>query len=192
MEKERKAKGAMLVALAMIIKSMKEIDWVSQTDLTQNDLDLIQKQGILSSNYYDAALWERMGMAVFKVVGKSQPENASQFGYGILAETILRVYKGPLQISDPAELLAKIASLYGSAWYTFGTAEFETKDNGGIFRIKHPNGIPMPECFVPMSRGFLKRLAEASEGKNVKVICQEEGLSHMQKLTVLTLKISWE
>lgn len=189
--KERKVKGALLVALAMLIKNMKNFDWMGQASLTQNDMDLIQI-GILSSKWYDAEIWERMGLAVYKVVGQNKPENAYQFGHGILAETLLRVYKGPLQIEDPATLLGKIASLYGDKWYNFGIANFEAKGNGGIFKVQHPDGIPIPECFVPMSRGFFTRLTEESEGKNVKVICLEEGLSHTQKLKELTLKISWE
>ncbi|MBN1325499.1 hypothetical protein JW977_00760 [Candidatus Falkowbacteria bacterium] len=189
--KERKVKGALMVALAMMVRSMKDLDWLERGGLTQADMNLI-REGILSSRWYDATAWERMGIAVFKLIGNSQPENAYQFGYGILAETLLKVYKGPLRIEEPIALLTKIATLYGTVWYNFGSAEFESKKNSGIFKITHPDGVPIPECFVPMSRGFLKRLTEESEGKKVIVICMEDGLANFKNLTTLTLSISWE
>jgi hypothetical protein len=185
-----KAKGAMLVALAMMINNLKNLDWKS-VGLSEQDLSII-RQGIISSRWYDRYLWERMGMAVFRLVGQGKPESAFAFGHGVLAETLLKIYQGPLTIDDPRDILRKFAIFYGSTWYNFGSAEFKSNEKGGVFSVIHPDGIPIPECFVPMIRGVLSRLVENNHGMNVKVECDEEDRIRKEKLTRIEIKLSWD
>jgi hypothetical protein len=188
----KKAKGAMMVALAMIVNNTKQLDWAGLGGLTEADLKMVH-QGIISSQWYDAALWARLGWAVFKVVGQGKAENAFVFGEGLLAESLLKVYRGPLVIEDPKEILSKIANLYGSVWYDFGKAQFvPASGKSGDFVISHPEGIPIPECFVPMVRGVLSRFIKENGGKNVRATCLEEQKVGKEKLFKLTVNLAWD
>jgi len=189
--KEQKVKGALMVGLAMVIKGSKDIDWLGQTRLTAQDLELIRK-GIMSSIWYDKSLYERMGEAVYKVVGKSQPEGAYQFGHGIVAETLLKVYRGPLVSNEPKELFAKFAELYGTAWFNYGKAEFTPTSQGGILKVTDPDGLPFGQGFLAMLKGVFARMVKENQGKNVTIECPEEKLPAGQKITSATLNIRWE
>jgi hypothetical protein len=189
--KEQKVKGALMVGLAMVIKAGKDIDWLAMTRLTAQDLQLINR-GIMSSLWYDRELYERMGEAVYKMIGHNQPEGAFQFGHGIVAETLLKVYRGPLVSSDPKGLLAKFAELYGTAWFNFGKAEFTATPEGGVFKVTDPGGLPFGKGFLCMLKGVFARLVKENQGENVIIDCPEEKLPEGQKITSAVLNIRWE
>jgi len=186
-----KVKGALLVPLAMVIRDKKIIDWPGQTELTEADMKVI-RSGIMSSTWYDLDFYERMGWAVYKMIGHDRPEGAFQFGYGLVAEIFLRVYRGPLNSKDPREILSEFARLYGTAWYNRGRGEFTPTENGGVFRIHDEDGVPLLRAFLPMLKGIIARLVKESIGKNVTIECGEENLPEMQKVAKCTLFISWE
>jgi len=188
--KEKKVKGAITISLALIINARKDIDWQKEAGLTDQELRLIKK-GILASAWYDQELWEKMTLGVWKLVGKGTPEGAYQFGYGLVAKTLLNIYHGALAKDDPAAILARLASLYNRTFFTSGTAEFEPTKEGGIFRISHPEGIPGQECYVAFIRGFLAKIVQENKGEKVRVECPEEALVNSQKLSSLTYQIYW-
>jgi len=190
-EAEIKAKGALLVPLALIINSMKDTNWVGVAGVSEQDLKIVRK-GILASQWYDRSLMERLATAVFIVTGQSKPEMAYQFGYGIMAETLLKVYRSPLTAHDPKEIMSKFADFYCGTWFNRAEARFTATGKGGVFKVTDPDGIPCQVCFVPMMRGVFARLVTENGGKNVKVVAEEEPLIHSQKITTLTLNVSWE
>ena len=123
---EQKVKGALLIPLAMVIQSQKELDWLGKTELTAEDIKLIKK-GILASAWYDQKLWERMGNAAWRLVGKGASEGAYMFGYGIAAKTLIGIYASKIAKDDPGKVLARFASMYQGTFYTSGSAEFQLK-----------------------------------------------------------------
>lgn len=185
------AKGPLLIPLAMIINNSKQLDWTLETGLSEQDLQFISK-GIFASRWYPRELMEKMALAVFKVVGKNQAESAYQFGYGLMAETLIKIYRSPLITQRPAEILSKFSSFYSGTWFNNGKAEFVEIPGGGVFRIKDEEGIPCQVAFVPMMRGVFTRLVKENFGKNVKATVEEEPLINSQKLFTLTLNMSWE
>jgi len=186
-----KAKGALLIPLALIINSVKNVDWKSAAGLTDEDLQRIRK-GILASQWYERELLERMAVAVFKVIGQSKPENAYQFGFGVMAETLLKIYRGPFTEGNPEELLNKFSQFWNGTWFNSGRIEFSMTDQGALSKLTDPNGIICPVCFVPMLRGIVMRLMKENGLKNGKVEIPEEALVHKEKLTTLTIKISYD
>jgi hypothetical protein len=189
--KELMAKGPLLIPLAMIINNLKDVDWAAKTELTEQDLQVVHK-GILASRWYPRALMERMSLGVFKVIGNNQPENAFQFGRGIMAETLIKIYRGPLVVNNPTDIAIKFAAFYQGTWFNSGKAVFTPGPKGGVFKISDENGIPCQACFVPMMRGVCARLIEENQGKNVRAEAVEEPLVNSQKLYTLTLNLYWE
>lgn len=189
--KDLKAKGALLVPLAVIINNMKGVNWAAEGNLSEEEMRSIRK-GILASQWYPRDLLERMGMAVYNVAGGGKAEGGFQFGQGIMAEKLLKIYRNPLTENSPKEILMKFASFYNGTWFNGGHAEFTLADRGGVFSIRDQDGIPCQVCFVPMMRGVFTRLVQENGGKNVKVEAVEEPLILKEKINTLTLNIYWE
>jgi len=190
-KKELLAKGPLLIPLAMIINNLRDLNWVGETELTGEDLQVIRK-GILASRWYPRSLMKRMSLAAFKLTGNNSPESAFQFGKGLMAQTLLKIYRGPLVVNNPTDIAIKFASFYSGTWFNTGKAEFTPGPKGGVFRITDEEGIPCQACFVPMMRGVCTRLILENQGRNVRVEALEEPLVNSQKLYVLTLNIYWE
>jgi len=190
-KKELLAKGPLLIPQAMIINNLRDLNWVGETELTEEDLQIIRK-GILASRWYPRGLMERMSLAVFKLVGNNQPESAFSFGKGVMAETLLKIYRGPLVVNNPTDIAIKFAAFYNGTWFNSGKAEFKPGARGGVFKINDEEGIPCQACLVPMMRGVCTRLIIENQGGNVRVEAMEEPLVNSQKLYALTFNIYWE
>jgi len=190
-KKEIQAKGALLVPLALIINSVKGVDWVVEVNLTAEELLMIRK-GIFASKWYDRDLMERMALGVFKVVSKNQPEGAYQFGFGIMAETLLKIYRSSFMAAKPEEMLNKFVMLWNGTWFNSGKVEFSLTGKGSLVKMSDPAGIPCQTAFVPMMRGIVMRLLKENGVQNPGVTITEEPLVNQQKLFTLTLNISWD
>jgi len=186
-----KVKGALLVPLAKIINGMRDINWVAETDVTEEDMKKI-KEGILSSGWYDLSLLERMGSAAYKISGKGKPEGAFLFGYGMVVQTLFEIYKSPLMKNDPSEILTRFMNLYRGTWFNNGKAEMEVTENEAIERFIQPIQALRHTYFAYMLKGVLTKLVEEGGGKNVQVKLEEEKLLDTEKLTQLTYHITWE
>ena len=187
---ERKAKGALIVPLAMIIRDQKQIDWL-KAGLTEQDLKKIQ-EGILTSAWYDIGLMDRAGNAVYQIVGQRKPELGFEFGQGILCKILLSVYKGVLAKNDPAEMLARFANLYNGTWFQSGRAEFIRTETGGVIWVSEPEGIPCQEGFLHMLKGVFFRIIQENGGDNIQIECAEEAVYETRKLTALNYHLSWQ
>jgi len=190
-EQERKAKGTFLIALAMIINHRKDIDWLNQSKLSEEDLKRIREK-ILASAWYELNLFERMGEAVYKLVGGARPEGAYEFGEGIMWGILSDVYKTSLLKGNPQEALARFSQLYQGIFFNTGKAEFQPTDSGGIFTITDPYGIPTQETFGYMIKSLLAKIVKENQGKNVQVICEQEDKFKTEKLNSISYRISWE
>ena len=190
-EQERKVKGTFLIALAMIINHRKDIDWAGQSELTEQDLKRIRER-ILASAWYELDLFERMGEAVYKLVGGARPEGAYEFGEGIMWRILSDVYKTSLLKGNPQEALTRFSQLYHGIFFNTGKAEFQPTDSGGIFTISDPYGIPTQESFGYMIKSLLARIVKENQGKNVQVICEQEDKFKTEKLKSISYRISWE
>jgi hypothetical protein len=187
---DRQVKGTFLIALAMIINHRKDWDWTKHTPLTSQDLNLIRDR-ILPSTWYEMGLFERMGEATFKMVGKNRPEAAYEFGENIMWQNLVKVYGNSLIKNDPAQALARFANLYQGIFFNTGAAEFKRESSGGIFRITDPLGIPSPESFIPMLKSLLKKIAAENQAQNILVTCPEENsLSASSKLNSASYRIA--
>jgi hypothetical protein len=188
--RERWAKGTFLIALAMIINHRKDLDWLGQTSLTERDMEQIRGK-ILPSSWYSLDLFERMGSAVFKLVGKEKPEGAYEFGNGIMWQILKKVYSNSLLRNNPGSALSIFATLYNGIFFNTGEAHFEKDESGGTFRITDIFGIPSQESFVPMLKSLLRKIVEENQGRDVRVECPEESVLRSKKLNSATYRIYW-
>lgn len=188
---ERKVKGTLVIALAMIINHRKDIDWVKDGNITENDLKRV-KERILASNWYEIDFYERLGSAVFRLVGKSRPEGAYEFGEGIMWQILKRVYGANLVRNDPRDGLTRFAGLYNGIFFNTQQAKFKPTSEGGEFKISDPYGFPTQESFVPMIKSLLAKIVRENNVENVSVLCEEENQLLSKKIYSATYKISWK
>jgi len=189
---ERKVKGTFLIALAMIINHRKDINWTASSELTEEDLQKIRTR-ILPSTWYELDFFERMGDAVYKLVGGGKPEGAYEFGEGIMWRIISDVYQTSLLKGKPQDALKRFAQLYQGIFFNTGTANLiEEKEKQLKFEIQDPYGIPVQYSFVPMLKSLLAKIVRENNGKNVKVKCEQEDKLAREKLTKVSYKITWE
>jgi len=189
-EQERKVKGTLVIALAMIVNDRKDFDWKGNTGLTDQDLALVRDR-IMSSTWYNLDFYARLGSAVFKVAGGSRTEGAHEFGQGIMWRILLKTYRNTLLRNDPERALSGFSMLYKGTFFDSGSAEFKAAGNGGLFTISDPLGIPTPESFVPMIQNLLKKIAAENGAQDVKVECERAGAHASAKLKAANYKISW-
>jgi hypothetical protein len=189
-ESERKVKGTFLIALAMVINDQKQVDWKGQTRMTDGDLKLI-KDRIMASGWYDTDFYDRVGSGVYKITGKNRPEGAQQFGEGIMWKVLTKVYASSLMRNDPGRALLGFAMLYKGTFFNTGEAEYKSADQGGIFKISDPYGIPSPESFIPMIKGLLIKIALENNAKNARVE-YEQAYQPAAKPNSFSYKISWD
>lgn len=187
---ERKVKGTLVIALAMIVNDRKNLDWKGQTKLTDKDLALI-KDRILASGWYDIDFYDRLGSAVFKLAGNSRSEGAYQFGDGIMWAILSKTYASSLVRNNPGQGLKTFAVLFKGNFFNTGNAEYKDTDTGGVFKISDPFGIPTPESFVPMIKALLSRIARENGARGVKVDCEQESQVGSGQLNEANYKLSW-
>jgi hypothetical protein len=190
-ETERKVKGTLVIALAMIVNDRKNLDWKGQTLLTDKDLAII-KDRIMASSWYDIGFYERLGSAVFKLVGGGRPEGAYQFGEGIMWNILVKIYASSLLKNDPSRALAGFSMLYKGIFFNTGSSEYKAGEAGGVFKISDPLGIPTQESFVPMVKSLLAKIVLENGARNVKVECEQENVLKTEKLKSVNYKISWD
>lgn len=187
---DRKVKGTLIIALAMIVNNLKNFNWKGQTLLTDKDLAII-KERIMASSWYDIDFYERLGSSVFKVAGKNRPEGAREFGEGIMWNILVRVYGDRLLRNDPSRALSGFSLLYKGVFFNTGSSEYKPGEAGGVFKISDPLGIPTQESFAPMIQSLLGKIARENGAQNVKVECEQESLIRTSKLNSVSYNISW-
>jgi len=189
-ETERKVKGTLVIALAMIVNDRKSLDWKGQTLLRDKDLAII-KDRILASSWYDIGFYERLGSAVFKLAGRDRPEGAYQFGEGIMWEVLVKIYSSSLLKNDASRALSGFSMLYKGIFFNTGSSEYKPGEAGGVFKVSDPLGIPTQESFVPMVKALVSKIARENGARNVKVECEQEKVLKTEKLKSVSYKISW-
>jgi len=186
----RKVKGTFIIPLARIINRRKEIDWVNQGHLTQEDLQRV-KERILASTWYDLDFFTRVSTAVYRLVGNNRPEGAHQFGEGIMWETLAKIYHASLIKASPSEALSRFASLYNGIFFNTGSVEFKADGQEAVLRIFDPSGIPVPEFFIVMFKSLLQKIARENQAAQVEVRCEEESLMRNQRIYSATFHLRW-
>ena len=88
-----KVKGVMLIDYVRMIRANKGLPW--EEYLTKEDMDIVNAK-IFPSSWYSVEIMERMGQAVFLLIGKGDLEMAKIFGEITIQDTFHDVYKDML------------------------------------------------------------------------------------------------
>jgi hypothetical protein len=167
-----KVKGVLLMDFARIIHANKDLPWDKY--LTREDMGLIQGR-IMPSTWYPFEAFERIGYAVFKLVGKGDLKNARAFGAFTIQETYHKVYENVLfQEKDPTALLKKFVILR-KQFIRFQDTDFDPlkmellEDNKVKMIIKASEPSEYIEPYANRLAGSFEKLLEMAGAKDIQV-----------------------
>jgi hypothetical protein len=165
-------KGILLVDFARIIRARKDLPWDKY--LIEEDMNLIQGK-IMPGAWYPIEILERVGYAVFVLVGKGDLKNAWAFGAFTIEDTFRKVYKNILfDKLDPVEMITKFI-LLRKQFTKFSDPDFETLklESLGENRAKVIFKIPRLGVYIgpythQLAGGF-EKLLEMSGARDIQV-----------------------
>ncbi len=165
-------KGVLLVDFARIYHANRNLPW--EKYLTEGDLELVQGK-IMPSSWYPFSVLERIGYAVFMLVGKGDLKNAWAFGAFTMHDTYRKIYQNVLfDKIDPAEVIKKFIVLR-KQFIKFRQPGFDvlklemTGENQAMITFKLPQNGNYIEPYTHQIAGGMEKLLELSGARDVQV-----------------------
>ena len=167
----RSVKGNLIIDYLKIIKANPDKPW--EQHLAPEDFEQI-KQMILPSSWYPAEMFQRMGVAIFKLVSGEDYNVVRSFGR-FLAERMCQEYPSIVAPGNPQSTLKRYVSIQSRFFsYQFidtgemGPGKFE------VLFFSEPEDLG-PRLLLEAVAGTAARLVELSGGKEVKISINESG-----------------
>ncbi|HUT53507.1 MAG TPA: hypothetical protein VM658_08960 [bacterium] len=162
---ERKVKGMVLLGFANLIRSSPNLPW--KDHLTEEDLEIVNS-GFLPSQWYSAEAYNRMALAVYKLVHKGDPDWAREFGRASIKELIKGGYGTFLTNLEPAEAMKKYFVIR-SHYINFAKMAVEKTGNKSCrVTISETGKFDESDLYQFMFGAQFEELIEANGGKEPK------------------------
>ena len=182
----RHIKGSLIIDYVKMIRANPQLPWAEH--LRPEDLELL-KQMILPSSWYPMEVFQRIGMATFKLVAKENYAIIRAYGRAVSdranAENPGLVVKGRAR-----DTLRKYRE-FQNRLYSFKAAD--TEDLGPQHLLIHILTVPGEEAeaklIVEITSGTVERMIELSGGRNIQVKPIE---AVWQGAKQNTLEVTWE
>ncbi len=185
MTEQRMVKGSVLVDFVKVIQATKHIEWDKY--LLPEDLELTRSM-VIPSNWYPMEAYQRMGLAVWKLVAGENEGIARTFGKQAMQKLLDGPYRRLLKQDDPHLAMQKFMELRQTL---FNFSDFEMQQTGERsirVTIKGPLDYEGLEIFTILVGVHFEVLVEANLGRNVVV---DAGRSDDDNDS-LVYEISWE
>lgn len=180
-------KGSVLVDMVKVVRQFKDPPWGQY--LKPEDQELIQAM-VIPTAWYPIESYMRIGMAVFKLIARGDPQAVIAFGRSGMDEMLEGPYRFHLERRDPFAAMQKFLDLRKSL---FNFSRMEAKQTGEkslCVRLselgKFETGL---EVFVLLAGAQFQRLVERNGGKNVRL---ETRIEPAPADNTLLFELSWE
>ena len=185
--RERSVKGSVILDYVKMIRANPHLPWSDH--LQPGDLEVIN-QLILPASWYPLDLFQRVGLAVFKLVAKENYSLLRAYGRA-LADKMHAENPGLLVKGRPLDTLHKYRAIQDRL-YSFKA--LDTEDISPQHMIVRIYSLSLPEdigiaVYIEQISGTMERLVELSGGGQVRVQLLE---SVLQGAKQKTLEITWE
>jgi hypothetical protein len=167
MAQERKIKGSVVLDMVKVIRAFKDLPWDQY--LTPGDLELVRAM-VIPTAWYPIEAYQRMGVAVFKLVAKGSEEAVRKFGSAAMKELFEGPYRPFLDKHDPVEAVSKFFELRKSL-FNFSKATVEKTGPKSLHvRIAELGDFEVGlDVFLLLLDAHLTELIQYNGGKDVKV-----------------------
>jgi len=181
---ERVVKGTMVIDIVKTIKGFKDINW--NQILSPQAQELISRKIILSNWYPFEAVLSCI-TAIYKILGKGDPEAARAWGKVNGKRLFETIYRNVVESGDPLRSLEKLA-LIVSLNFSHGI-KFEREQIGEQhLQVKIYDNDPRTEPIYYFILGWSDALNEIMPGVNIKA---EIVKKHWQGDPATVLDIRW-
>lgn len=188
---EDKVKGILLMDPVRFIRANKDLPW--EEYLTREDMELV-KGNILPSTWYPFDVFERVGYAVFMLIGKGDFNLAKAFGAFTVQETYKKVYENLLfNEKDPLSLLKKFLAMR-KQFFRFKDPDFEFREmevieeNRVRIRSRAPGVSKYLEAYAHHLAGSFEKLLEMAGANEVQVKILE---IQSESIPATVIDITW-
>jgi hypothetical protein len=181
----RFVKGSVLVDYIKLMRASPQLPWADH--LAPADLEQLQ-QMILPASWYPVELFQRLGLAVFKLVSKESFEVVHSFGR-FLAEQMNANNPGLVVKGRPRDTLNKYQVIQDRL---LSYKALEIKEQGPGRLIFQAYFLPQDEAieiYMEVTAATLGRLIEFSGGRNVRARLLE---GMWQGGNSNTMEVTWE
>jgi len=162
----RRVKGSIMLDFVKVVHRARHLPW--DRYLTAQDFELVESM-ILPSSWYPLETYQRIGLAVYELLGQGRPENARRWGQESMARLMEGVYQKALLKGDPLEAIKSFITLRKTL-IDFGEFALNPIGPGQVeFIMFEVNEIPGLEPFSHMFVGNMEKLAAANGGREVTV-----------------------
>jgi len=181
----RYVKGSLFLDFIKMIRGNPDLPWSDH--LAPQDLDLID-QMILPASWYPMESFQRIGLAIFKLVVKENYELLRAYGRS-LADKLHEENPGMVCEGRPSGTLEKHRTIQ-ERQYSFEITRAEEVGPGHIivhiYTTPEEVGVKM---MIEINSGMVERLIELSGGRNIKVRLIEAVWEGADKSS---LEVKWE
>ena len=177
MDNDKLIKGTLFSEYVRMIKSSRDLPWDQY--LTDEDFKLIEDR-ILASGWYPLDAYKRMGLAVFKLIAKSNVDAAWNWGRASM-EGITKIYKNLLAVDTPGDAARRFCIIQRNV-LNFEFLEVENVEPGTVkihFLVKF--GDEADHAYAYHFGGMLERLLELTSDSPEHLIILDkawEGAEH--------------
>jgi len=185
LSKDRRVKGSVIIDYLKIIRANPDLPWAEH--LTPSDLEQLD-QMILPSSWYPIDLFERIGIAIFKLVSKDNYDIVHSFGR-MVGERINTENPGLVVPDRPNDTLNKYLVIQDRL-YSFKFIEKGDSSPGQT--IVHIHSEPEDQgapLLISSTSGTIERLIELSGARNIKFNLIESVAKGADKNS---LEVTWE
>ncbi|HUT54556.1 MAG TPA: hypothetical protein VM658_14295 [bacterium] len=121
MTQNRRIKGSVVLDMVKVIRAFKDLPW--DRYLKPEDFEIV-KTMVIPTAWYPIETYQRMGLAVYKLVAKESEDVVRKFGQAAMKELLEGPYRPFLVKNDPFEAVAKFFELRKSL-FTFSKMAIE-------------------------------------------------------------------
>jgi hypothetical protein len=163
---EKKVKGTMLMDYVRLIRANKDKDWNNY--IKKEDWDIINSK-ILMTKWYPLEVYQRCGMAAFKILGRGNLEIA-RFNGKISGKIMFEnIYTMITSDKDTMKGINRFVTIHGSL-FNFSTLSFEQvgAKHARIYHNYDPND-PADKPFCHQLMGVFDILIDMTGGRNSRI-----------------------
>jgi len=160
----RQVKGSVIVDYLKIMRANPDLPWGNH--LSPPELQALD-QMILPASWYPAELFQRLGVAIFKLVSREKYEVVRLFGRG-MAEKMAGENPGLVVAGQPRDTLKKFMAIQARLYSPRLVEEAEAGAGRVVILVNTRREDTGCRLLVEATAGTAKRLAELAGGREVK------------------------
>ncbi len=169
---ERKVKGALFLNLIKIIKNAGDLPW--EDHLTRDDMDHVRNM-VIPSEWYPADMYERIGMAVWKLVGGGTPEGARAYGALVMNQLLEGIYGSQLKGLGHIEAIRKFLRMQRNQMTFTDIEVVEKGEKACRVEISDAGSPDVMRMFIHVVSAQLEALIKFNGGEVAASALEETG-----------------